>query len=103
MAGPAGAAEKASQRLGELGPIELSGKLVMTAEIEQPFLPLAAVVDCSERALRHAGASVRIDAADSGVLDPQRGALAAAFGEKTIVQAVAQLGGATCAPPVIPS
>ena len=86
-----GVAEKAGQLLGQPGAVELTGQLVMAAEIDQPFLPLAAVVDDPERALRQARASLRVDRADAGVLEPQRRAAAASLGQKAIAEAIAQL------------
>src|SRR3990170_579041 len=89
--GPAGASEKAGELFGQSRPVELPGEFVVAAEIEEPFLPFAAVVDHPERALRHAWTRLRVDRADAGVLDPQRRPAAAPLGEEAITEAITQL------------
>jgi hypothetical protein len=64
----------------------------MVAEIEQPLVLLATVVDHAQRALGETRARLFIDIADAGVLDPKRCPAATAIGEETIVQAVFDLG-----------
>ena len=88
----AGVRQQQRQLLGQAGAVELAGELVMAAEIEQPLLLLAPVVDHPKRALRMLGARLLVDEADAAVLDPQRRPAATPLGEEAVVQAISDLG-----------
>jgi hypothetical protein len=81
-----------SEFFSEPRAVELTGEFVMAAEIEQPLVLLAPVVDHAQRALCKTRARLVVDIADTCVLDPKRCSAAAALREEAIVQAILDLG-----------